>query len=786
MSFKQLEYVENVLMNGTPGGENPGIIEEAPAMVHNVVREWVQDEMSVTSPEDLLAVDLTQHQIVEGEQDVVVETIENLNNAGWPVILIKEGEKVPADTHFARTTSNLLSRYIALGSTANLGLLTGNGVKNHEDVDAGSKRVPIVCTDADGEFGAEIQAKLEEMHGELPTNTASFQTPSGSIRRLYTLPDGYQGKTLSRKIVAATGGHNEWALLADGLCTVIPPSKLKDGEDYTWLLDHSPQEISLQIAPAWLLEAMGETEPEWIKALRPQKAKKTISLPAGSASEIELAAAGFIKEGSTGRWRLNENRFSRYLVDRFNLWQDKGEAYYRNTSGYLQPNAKIDVQRIARNEINRLIPDKWGIGLENMYWPALKLETPTFDVSVMPEDEINLPNGWLNLSTLELRPHDASTLTMIQLPVAYDPEATCPRFMQFLDEIFEGDQERIDIIQEYMGLSLTPVTKPEKALILYGAGANGKSVLTEVISQLIGNANIARLTLREMQEKYTSANIAGKLAVIATENEFNSSGINTELFKRVVSGESISARRIYGSPFDFKPSAKLILAANQLPYSPDHSTGFTRRILIVPFNRKFEGDECDSSLLPKLLAELPGILLFAVKGYQRLVEQNYIFTESTKCRQEFDEYRDINNPMLVFVNECLEAESGGRITRDSLRNTFDAWCDINHHSGIKKMNNANLFKKIREILRESGTMVEEKRSNGKRYFTNVKIKPQTTDSLSTPGTAGITRTANSGPMYPSAHFGSSHTANSSTENNSLFAAAARANAAEAAAADHGN
>jgi putative DNA primase/helicase len=264
--------------------------------------------------------------------------------------------------------------------------------------------------------------------------------------------------------------------------------------------------------------------------------------------------------------------------------------------------------------------------------------------------------------------------------------------------------------------------KAEKALLLYGNGSNGKSILAELIGLLVGSDNAARMTLKEMRENYYRANLAGKLAVIATENEFDSSGVDTELFKRLVSGETIAARMIYERPIEFRPTAKLILAANRLPYSADHSPGFTRRVLIVPFNRRFDGDDRDTELLAKLTGELPGILAFAVQGYRRLKANRYVFTESARCTVEHDEYRDLSNPMLVFVRETIEAEIGGKATREALRNAFDGWCGDNRHSVLMRMTNAGFFRALRDALGESGIDYTEKKSNGARTFEGIRVK----------------------------------------------------------------
>lgn len=115
---------------------------------------------------------------------------------------------------------------------------------------------------------------------------------------------------------------------------------------------------------------------------------------------------------------------------------------------------------------------------------------------------INLRNGMFSIGTRKLVRHNKDFFSTIQLNVTHDPGATCCRWEQFLWEVFDYDLELVDLMQEFIGYSLIPDTRFEKALLMLGEGANGKSTLIKVWEQLIGRENISSVTLSGLQNQF--------------------------------------------------------------------------------------------------------------------------------------------------------------------------------------------------------------------------------------------------------------------------------------------
>ena len=183
---------------------------------------------------------------------------------------------------------------------------------------------------------------------------------------------------------------------------------------------------------------------------------------------------------------------------------------------------------------------------------------------------VNLRNGMLHVETRKIHAHNKDHFSTIQLPVTYDEKATCPRWHQFLDEVFEADEERIKLVQEFMGYSLVPDTRYEKAILKVGEGANGKSTFLGVWEHMIGRDNFCSVTLANLQNEFHRVKLLGKLLNIAAEVR-DTTLEQADYFKRIVSGDTIDAAHKHKPVFHFQPFARLVFAMNRMPRIKDTS-----------------------------------------------------------------------------------------------------------------------------------------------------------------------------------------------------------------------
>ena len=286
---------------------------------------------------------------------------------------------------------------------------------------------------------------------------------------------------------------------------------------------------------------------------------------------------------------------------------------------------------------------------------------------------LNLANGTLDLDHYTFRPHDRGDLLTHCLPYAYDPAATCPRWLQFMGEVLVNekdtrtpDPDLITVFQEACGYALTVETRYEAMIWLCGVNAptnsggalqngnaqNGKTTTLNVIDAMLGDLAMpfSPETLTRPDASYYLAGFAGKRVVKAGESKGNAK-VAAELLKSLVSGEPIQARPIRGEPITIKPVCKIFWAMNDKPRVDDNSDGFWRRLIVIPFARQFSEEEKDVYLSDKLRAELPGILIWAIEGLKRL-RTNGRFTAAVAVRKAVGEYRATQNVIALWLNEC--------------------------------------------------------------------------------------------------------------------------------------
>lgn len=295
---------------------------------------------------------------------------------------------------------------------------------------------------------------------------------------------------------------------------------------------------------------------------------------------------------------------------------------------------------------------------------------------------INLHSNVLGIhkdGSIDVYEHEEDYNFLYKLRFDYDPYATCPIFDIFLQTSL-GDSELIDVLGEYLGYVLNGNARNhEKALFMYGDGSNGKSTLINIIKALFGVENISVVELTEMGDMLKCALMDGKLLNISSDAKKN--GLDTSAFKKIVSGEPVTGKRLYKDVYTINNLPKLLVAMNRLPYhNGDNSHGYFRRLLLLPFTRVIKEEDKDYELEAKIIAsELPGILNFAIKGMQRLSEQGS-FTKAKAMTEALNNYKESANHVATFLEEeQYEAVDASTKEGTSLRHLYGAfkdWCSL--------------------------------------------------------------------------------------------------------------
>lgn len=285
-----------------------------------------------------------------------------------------------------------------------------------------------------------------------------------------------------------------------------------------------------------------------------------------------------------------------------------------------------------------------------------------------------LDNGTLDLDSLEVVPHSAAHRLQTRLNISWEPEAECPRFLEFLDQVFEPDEDKADkirFVRQWLGYLITPDVSQQKMVWLVGEGSNGKSVLLDVVRGLIGEQNISAVALSDLSNKFSRAHTAGKTLNICSD--LPARAIADGYIKSMVAGEAIEARGFDQDARTFKTTVRFMASMNTLPQTKDLTDGYFRRIVVLTFNRQFRGDEVNPNLINDLLEELPGILRWAVEGLRDLREQTR-FSIPPSALAAVQQYQEEVDPVRQFAEQCLRpsADRSGYTGTDLIR-VFYGW-----------------------------------------------------------------------------------------------------------------
>jgi putative DNA primase/helicase len=292
---------------------------------------------------------------------------------------------------------------------------------------------------------------------------------------------------------------------------------------------------------------------------------------------------------------------------------------------------------------------------------------------------LNCPNGTINLRSGQLQPHRQDDLLTKRCTVAYEPSASCPRWLAFLDRIFAGNTALIAFLQRAIGYSLTADTSEQCLFILHGDGANGKSTLIETIRTILGD--YAKTTPMDSLMAKSQHSIPSDIARLQSARFVSASEagdgrkLDEELVKRISGADTMTARFLHHDWFEFTPVLKLWIAANHRPTIRGLDDGIWRRILLIPFSVKIPLEQRDSDLAHKLAAEASGILTWAIQGCLEWQKQQ--LSPPPEVIATTNEYRtDMDALGRFLADRCIQAP-GAIISAKQLYGEYVAWTDEN-------------------------------------------------------------------------------------------------------------
>lgn len=299
----------------------------------------------------------------------------------------------------------------------------------------------------------------------------------------------------------------------------------------------------------------------------------------------------------------------------------------------------------------------------------------------------------------------------------YNPEAYSELADKTLNKIACNDPQIRALLEEAIGYCFYRRNELGKAFILTGDKSNGKSTFLSMVQCLLGDENISSLDLKELGDRFKTAEMFGKLANIGDDigDEFIA---NPAIFKKLVTGERVSAERKGQNPFEFNNYSKLLFSANNIPRIKDKTGAVQRRLTIIPFDARFSADDPDFNPYIKHLLKTDEVMEYLINlgiaGLKRVLT-NRAFSTSTKVKKAMDEYEENNNPIIGFFRECEDEEF--QIENEPTNVVYKRYQEYCLANSLQPMSNIEFSKQVNRILNMS---VANKKINGKKYRIFIK------------------------------------------------------------------
>ena len=354
---------------------------------------------------------------------------------------------------------------------------------------------------------------------------------------------------------------------------------------------------------------------------------------------------------------------------------------------------------------------KWGLASETAtrIQAMIRLAESSEGVAISPDDLdrnpwlLNCHNGTIDLRTGNLNDHDKSDLITKVIPVTYDPNAECPKWLGFLDKIMDGNQELISFLQRTVGYALTGDTREQCFFILHGDGANGKSTFIKTIGALLGDyaqAASFETFLSKNQGNVANNDIArmqGKRFISAVEAE-ESRRLAENVIKQITGGDVVAARFLYREYFEFVPQFKIFLTTNHKPKINCNDPAIWRRVKLIPFTVSIPEEKQILDLDEQLKDEFSGILNWAIEGcldWQR----NGLQTPEEVVNATKD-YRNEMDTVNEFLEECCTLLPNVKVNPTALFDAYKKFCEKNGEIFLSmKKFGASLNKKGYEVTK---------------------------------------------------------------------------------------
>ncbi len=338
-------------------------------------------------------------------------------------------------------------------------------------------------------------------------------------------------------------------------------------------------------------------------------------------------------------------------------------------------------------------------------------------------DIVSFTNGLLSVSTRELSSHTPDFFTLVSVPFEYDKNAAKPvRWLKFLDDLWPGDQESISTLQEWFGYIISGRTDIQKMLMMVGPPRSGKGTIARILTSLIGVRNTASPTLSSFDSNFGLQPLLGKSLAIISDARLKP-GTDKRVIERLlsISGEdSITADRKYREPYIGPIPVRFLIISNEIPKFGDSSGAMANRFIILQLTRSWLTKE-DTKLTGRLMEELPGIMLWALEGLDRIVWNGDIKEPKASSRAR-NIMREISSPVQAFVKDRCVISPKGEAEVQRVYDEWRTWCEEN---GIVYITDKRTFGRDLHAAMPKLSNIQKRAGDKRiRYYRGLRLRSQ--------------------------------------------------------------
>ncbi len=336
---------------------------------------------------------------------------------------------------------------------------------------------------------------------------------------------------------------------------------------------------------------------------------------------------------------------------------------------------------------------------------------------------LNVGNGILNLTTLELSPHSPDALMTKKFGAKFDPTATAPRWEQYLKEVLPDAADR-EFVQRMAGYTLLGKPVERAMMVLHGPGGTGKSRFIETLSSVFGtySETASEGTFRAKKDYQTGPsndlmNLRGARLASMSELDYGVK-MDEALIKRMTGQDKITSRHLYEENQTWMPQCVIWMATNHLFRVSSDDGAIWERIRVVTFDQKFEGAARDPMLADKLEAEADGIFNWMLAGLAMYRDSGLPIP--ARVEAAVAAYKDEQDTVGQFLgdmlaDETLVASANAEVECTALYQLYESWCKGEHERAVYSRQRFN---------RRMETLGYERFKKGRIYWRGLAHPPR--------------------------------------------------------------